>query len=91
MTPAKPLSTQRLGKSSGQERVIAARLAPVPTRGTPQRTIRVSDEMWKPFAEACKKQGKTPSEVVRDCIRAYLDEHGGPNGGQGVTSDDTEH
>lgn len=38
--------------------------------------------MWLPFTEACKKQGLTPSEVVRNCIRAYIDNHeGNRNGG----------
>lgn len=49
----------------------------VPSRGTPQRTIRVADDLWRPFVELAESLGETPSQIVREAIRGYLGTHGG--------------
>lgn len=38
--------------------------------------------MWLPFVDACNNSGQTPSEVLRQCISSYLENHeGNPNNG----------
>lgn len=39
---------------------------------TPHRTIRVDDDLWTPFGEACDALGQTRTEVLIGCIRRYI-------------------
>lgn len=42
------------------------------SRGTPQRTFRVADDLWLPFAKLAARLGFTPSEVLRECMRRVV-------------------
>jgi hypothetical protein len=44
----------------------------MPTVPTPGRSIRVADELWQPFADACAARGLTTSDVLREWISGYL-------------------
>ena len=41
---------------------------------TPQRNVRIPDDEWKRFAAACEANATTPSTVIRQAVRAYLQE-----------------
>ncbi|SNS63711.1 hypothetical protein SAMN05443665_10075 [Actinomadura meyerae] len=43
----------------------------MPGKGTPRRTIRVSDEQWRKAKEKAEKEGRDVSDVVRDCLDEY--------------------
>lgn len=47
----------------------------VPSKGTPRHTIRVPDEIWLPFVDACAARGQNASEVIRECIRNFMVRH----------------
>lgn len=42
---------------------------------TPQRVIRVSDELWERFGEACDAVGISRSDQVRLQMSAFIEEH----------------
>jgi predicted DNA-binding protein len=41
---------------------------------TPQRNVRIPDDEWKRFAAACEANATTPGTVIRQAVRAYLQE-----------------
>ncbi|GGP98272.1 hypothetical protein GCM10010187_12350 [Actinomadura coerulea] len=43
----------------------------MPGKGTPRRTIRVSDEQWKKAKDKAEKEGRDVSDVIRDCLDEY--------------------
>ncbi|WP_158642470.1 hypothetical protein [Actinomadura sp. WAC 06369] len=42
------------------------------TGKTPNRTVRVPDEVWNEAKKKADAEGKNVSDVVNDCLRAYL-------------------
>lgn len=44
----------------------------MPGKGTPRRTVRVSDEQWKAAQEKAAKEGRDVSDVVRECLDKYV-------------------
>jgi predicted HicB family RNase H-like nuclease len=42
---------------------------------TPQRAIRVPDELWKSAQAIAKRQGESLSEVVREALAEYVKRH----------------
>lgn len=39
---------------------------------TPQRAIRVPDELWKSALAIAKERGESLSEVIRDALAEYV-------------------
>ena len=39
---------------------------------TPLRAVRVPDELWKAAQAVARGRGETLSEVIRDCLSAYV-------------------
>jgi predicted transcriptional regulator len=49
------------------------RLARVPNQPkTPQRTIRIPDDLWLPAQQFAEEDGQTASDVVRACLERYV-------------------
>ncbi|SFO14217.1 hypothetical protein SAMN04489713_104253 [Actinomadura madurae] len=46
------------------------------TGKTPNRTVRVPDEVWNEAKEKAEREGKNVSDVVNDCLRRYLRKKG---------------
>jgi hypothetical protein len=47
-------------------------MAPRPATGkTPRHSIRVDDTLWQAAKSKAAKEGKSISEVVRECLVAY--------------------
>jgi predicted DNA-binding protein len=46
----------------------------MPTRGTQQRPVRVSDDLWKPALAKAQEKGETLSAVIRRALERYLAE-----------------
>lgn len=46
------------------------------TGKTPNRTVRVPDEVWEEAKRKAAEEGKTVSDVVGDCLRRYLRKKG---------------
>lgn len=44
------------------------------TGQTPHRGVRVSDEVWKKATEKAAKEGRSVSDVVRECLDKYTDD-----------------
>jgi len=44
----------------------------MPTAGNPRRGLRVSDERWNAAKEKAAEQGRTVSDVLNDCLDAFL-------------------
>lgn len=44
---------------------------------TPNRTIRVPDEVWEPAVRLAHDRGETITEVIINALRRYLREHDG--------------
>lgn len=44
------------------------------TGETPQRGVRVSDKTWDKAAEKAAKEGRSVSDVVRECLDSYTDD-----------------
>jgi predicted HicB family RNase H-like nuclease len=42
------------------------------TGQTPNRTVRVPDEVWRDAKEQAEAEGKSVSDIVNDCLRRYL-------------------
>ncbi|GAB2836258.1 hypothetical protein GCM10027176_45680 [Actinoallomurus bryophytorum] len=42
------------------------------TGQTPNRTVRVPDEVWDDAKAKAEAEGKNVSDVVNDCLRRYL-------------------
>lgn len=40
---------------------------------TPHRTVRIPDELWHPFAAACKANGTTATAVIIEAAKAYIE------------------
>jgi len=40
---------------------------------TPNRTVRVPDDIWFPALEKAKAEGRTLSDVIRDALLEYID------------------
>lgn len=49
----------------------------MPGKGTPRRTIRVSDEQWKAAQKKAEKEGRDVSDVLRECLDKYVADDGG--------------
>lgn len=56
-------------------------MAPVSSMGevpnqpaTPNRTIRVGDELWEAAMKKAHDEGRTLTDVIADCLRRYLRE-----------------
>ena len=47
----------------------------MPGRGTPRHAVRVPDELWQTAVEIAKHRGETLTEVVREALERYVDEH----------------
>jgi predicted DNA binding CopG/RHH family protein len=45
---------------------------PRPGPVTPKRSIRISDEKWAALKEKAAAEGKTVTDVVNECLDAYL-------------------
>ena len=39
---------------------------------TPQRAVRIDDELWKAAQEKARQEGRTVSDVIRDRLRRYV-------------------
>lgn len=39
---------------------------------TPQRAVRIDDELWKAAQEKARREGRTVSDVIRDRLRRYV-------------------
>jgi hypothetical protein len=45
-------------------------LAPVPNQPkTPNRVVRVDDELWEAYGQACEAEGHNRAEDIRDHMR----------------------
>jgi predicted HicB family RNase H-like nuclease len=42
------------------------------TGQTPNRTVRVPDDVWDAAKAKAAEEGKSVSDVVNDCLRRYL-------------------
>lgn len=42
---------------------------------TPQRTIRVSDELWQAAKEAAEERNENLTEVLVEALARYAEEH----------------
>ena len=42
------------------------------TGQTPNRTVRVPDEVWEEAKRLAAEEGKRVSDVVNDCLRRYI-------------------
>ncbi|HEX6937922.1 MAG TPA: YlcI/YnfO family protein [Longimicrobiales bacterium] len=42
------------------------------TGQTPNRTVRVPDEVWEEAKKQAAEEGKNVSDVVNDCLRRYI-------------------
>jgi hypothetical protein len=55
---------------------------PRPATGkSPKRSIRVPDAKWEMVKAKAAAEGKTVSDVVNECLDAYLNEKGNERGG----------
>lgn len=52
-----------------------ATLSYVPSQGTPKRTVRADDALWKAFTEASKAKGLSGAENIRRFMRREVDEY----------------
>jgi hypothetical protein len=43
----------------------------VTSKGTPRRTIRVADDIWKPAEERAAQEGRTLVDVIRELLVRY--------------------
>lgn len=49
------------------------KLSPAPKPGpTPVRNLRVADEVWKPALAKARSEGRTLTDVITACLRAYI-------------------
>jgi hypothetical protein len=48
------------------------RASPVTSKGTPRRTLRIADDIWKPAETRAEGEGR----ILVDVIREYLTEYG---------------
>lgn len=44
------------------------------SRGTPNRAIRIPDELWQAALTVAKERGETLSDIIRDRLTGYLKE-----------------
>lgn len=49
-----------------------AKIAPMPSKGTTRRSIRVPDDEWEPFVAKAEREGTDASAKIREFIRADL-------------------
>lgn len=42
------------------------------TGKTPNRTVRVPDEVWEEAKRKAESEGRNVSDVVNECLRRYL-------------------
>ena len=52
--------------------------------------IRVDDSLRRDFIEVCKSNDTTAAQVLRACMRSYLEEHA-PSSGQGQLFETAVH
>ncbi len=45
---------------------------------TPHRTVRVPDDLWDEAMRTARARGESLSDVIRDCLRDYVQRHGRP-------------
>ena len=63
------------GRSGGMPVMTRATVSDVPNQPkTPQRSVRVPDEVWARAKEKAEAQGITVSEVVREKLEEWLRE-----------------
>lgn len=43
--------------------------------GTPIRTVRVPDSLWEEAQAAVSERGENLSDVIREALRAYVNNH----------------
>lgn len=43
---------------------------------TPQRAIRVPDDLWRAAQAVAKERGETLSDVIREALAEYVRRHG---------------
>lgn len=42
-------------------------------KNTPVRTVRIADDLWKAALAKASWQGTTISEIIRKCLRDYVE------------------
>jgi hypothetical protein len=62
-------------------------LTTVSSRGTKGRLIRVEDDLWKAYLEACKAEGTTGSEDIRQHMRDKVTAHEQPEDAPATAED----
>lgn len=50
-------------------------LIDVPSSGTPKKTVRVEDALWEAFGEACKADGISCAEDLRNHMKWKVQQH----------------
>lgn len=45
------------------------------SRGTPQRGIRIDDELWDQVKSQSSAEGINVSDLIRELLRGWLDKH----------------
>ena len=50
----------------------------VRAKGTPNRTIRISDEIWDDASELAERLGESVADVVRESLVGYVELHNEP-------------
>ena len=73
MTPGKLIATRRLLRNAGDRGGLTDTMSRVPGNGTTRRSIRVADDVWMPAAELAAAEDTSVSEVIRECLRAYVE------------------
>ena len=48
----------------------------MPTKGTPTRTIRISDELWERAKAVAKEHGDNIADIIRAALVAYINSRG---------------
>lgn len=43
------------------------------SKGTPQRSVRVSDELWNAALKKAKRNGDTLAALITDALQSYVD------------------
>jgi hypothetical protein len=47
---------------------------------TPLRSVRIPDGLWDTASRTALKNGETVSDVIREALRAYIEQHLPPPG-----------
>ncbi|HCF99573.1 MAG TPA: hypothetical protein DEV93_03415 [Chloroflexi bacterium] len=46
------------------------------SKGTTKRAVRIDDALWLPALTLAKERGDNLSDIIRNAIRAYVEEWG---------------